>query len=125
MSDPLIRFSIQFTQHSRVGSAEIDLLEAIHRAGSLSQAARDLRISYRHAWLLLHSLNHALRSPVAVAKRGGSGGGGAYLTGLGESLVVSYRVLEHEFAQVAAGWLQVIIPMAAEQRIDLAAGSDA
>jgi molybdate transport system regulatory protein len=113
MTDPVIRFTIQFAQHSRVGSAEIGLLEAIHTAGSLSQAARDLQISYRHAWLLLAGLNRAFRSPVALAKRGGNGGGGACLTRLGESLVVSYRALEQEFAQVAAGWLQSIAPMAA------------
>jgi molybdate transport system regulatory protein len=88
MPEPVIRFTIQFAQHSRVGSAEIDLLEAIQTAVTLSQAARYLRISYRHAWLLVDSLNHAFQFSVTVAKRGGSGGGGACLTGLGESLVV-------------------------------------
>jgi molybdenum-dependent DNA-binding transcriptional regulator ModE len=49
MPNPVIRFTIEFARHS-LGSAEIDLLEAIHKTGSLSQAARDLEISYKHAW---------------------------------------------------------------------------
>jgi molybdate transport system regulatory protein len=115
MPNPVIRFTIEFARHSKVGSAEIDLLEAIHKAGSLSQAARDLRISYRHAWLLVDGLKHAFQSPVTVAKRGGNGGGGVCLTVLGESLVDSYRALEQEFAQLAAKGLQSIIPKTTKQ----------
>src|ERR1700730_15759571 len=102
MPNPAIRFTIEFARHSKVGSAEIDLLEAIHKAGSLSQAARDLRISYKHAWRLVDSLKYAFQSPVTVAKRGGNGGGGVCLTKLGESLVESYRALEREFVRQAA-----------------------
>jgi molybdate transport system regulatory protein len=114
MPNPVIRFTIEFARHSQVGSAEIDLLEAIHKAGSLSQAARDLRISYKHAWLLVDSLKYAFKSPVTVAKRGGNGGGGVRLTRLGESLVDSYRALEQDFAQLAARALQSIIPKTRE-----------
>jgi molybdate transport system regulatory protein len=106
MPKPVIRFTIEFARHSQVGSAEIGLLEAIHKAGSLSQAARDLRISYKHAWLLVDGLNSAFRLPVTVAKRGGNGGGGVCLTRLGKSLVDSYRALEQEFALLAAKGLQ-------------------
>jgi molybdate transport system regulatory protein len=105
-----IIFTIEFARNSYVGSAEINLLEAIHKVGSLSQAARDLRISYKHAWLLIDSLKYAFESPVTVAKTGGNGGGGVCLTKLGESLVESYRALEREFAQLAAKSLQSIIP---------------
>jgi molybdate transport system regulatory protein len=79
MPNPVIRFTIEFARHSQVGSAEISLLEAIHKAGSLSQAARDLRINYKHAWLRLDGLNSSFRLPVTVAKRGGNGGGGVCL----------------------------------------------
>ena len=109
-ADPVIRFAIEFARHSRVGSAQIDLLEAIRKTGSLSQAARDLRISYRHAWLLVDGLKPAFQSPLVVAKTGGNGGGGMCLTSLGESLVDSYRALEREFAQLAAEGFQSIIP---------------
>jgi molybdate transport system regulatory protein len=105
-----IVFTIKFARNSHVGSAEIDLLEAIHKAGSLSQAARDLRISYKHAWRLVDSLKYAFRSPVTVAKKGGNGGGGVCLTRLGESLVDRYRALEREFARLAAKSLKALYP---------------
>jgi molybdate transport system regulatory protein len=108
--NPAILFTIEFARNSHVGSAEINLLEAIHKAGSLSQAARDLRISYKHAWLLVDNLKYVFRSPVTVAKKGGNGGGGVCLTRLGESLVDSYRALEREFARLAARSFEALSP---------------
>jgi molybdate transport system regulatory protein len=113
-ADPAIIFTIKFAPNSHVGSAEIDVLEAIHKAGSLSQAARDLSISYKHAWQLVDSLKCAFRSPVTVAKKGGNGGGGVRLTGLGESLVDRYRALEREFARLAAEKFESIVPKTRE-----------
>jgi molybdate transport system regulatory protein len=113
-ANPVILFTIDFARNSHVGSAEINLLEAIHKAGSLSQAARDLRISYKHAWLLVDSLKYAFQSPVTVAKQDGNGGGGVCLTRLGESLVDSYRAMEQEFGQLAAKGLRSIIPKTRE-----------
>jgi molybdate transport system regulatory protein len=74
---------IDFAKHAHVGPGKIELLEAIRHAGSLSQAARDLGISYRHAWQLAESLKCAFQAPVTLATRGGNGGGGNCLTGFG------------------------------------------
>jgi molybdate transport system regulatory protein len=112
----MIKFSIEFAQHSRVGRDAIELLEAIRDTGSLSQAARGLGISYRHAWRLVDALKPAFREPVTVATRGGSGGGGVRLTALGESLVDSYRALEQTFSRLAAVGLQDIAPMISDAR---------
>jgi molybdate transport system regulatory protein len=112
----MIKFTIEFAPHSRVGRDAIELLEAIRDTGSLSQAARDLGISYRHAWRLVDALKHAFREPVTVATRGGSGGGGVRLTTLGESLVDSYRILEQQFSRLAVTGLQDIAPMISDSR---------
>jgi molybdate transport system regulatory protein len=114
MLNPVVRVRIDFAKHSHVGPGKIELLEAIRHAGSLSQAARDLGISYRHAWQLAESLKSAFQSPVTLATRGGSGGGGICLTGLGESLVDSYRALEREFSDLARSRLQNITAMTKE-----------
>jgi len=53
LQNPVIRFRIDFAENSYVGPGKIDLLEAIKDSGSLSQAARDLGMSYRRAWLLI------------------------------------------------------------------------
>ncbi|HWX79548.1 MAG TPA: hypothetical protein VNZ02_05645 [Steroidobacteraceae bacterium] len=102
MRNPVIRFRIDFAENSYVGPGKIDLLEAIRDSGSLSQAARDLGMSYRRAWLLVDSFKTGFLEPVTSATTGGKGGGGVALTKFGQGLVDSYRALEREFAALAA-----------------------
>ena len=67
---------------------------AIERTGSISKAGRALGMSYRRAWLLVADLNACFRAPVVAAQTGGSHGGGAALTPLGQDLIRHYRALE-------------------------------
>jgi molybdate transport system regulatory protein len=85
-----------------VGPGKIALLEEIGRGGSLSQAARELGMSYRRAWQLLDSLNQGFREPVALTAKGGRGGGGATLTAFGRRLIRSYRNFDAEVQARAA-----------------------
>lgn len=96
MSHLIARIRVDFAASCSVGPGKIALLEGIDRVGSLSQAARELGMSYRRAWLLLASLNASFREPVAVSVKGGSRGGGAHLTRLGRELVRLYRSFEHD-----------------------------
>ncbi len=89
-----LRFRVDFAEQCSVGLGKVELLEQIGRSGSLSQAARDLGMSYRRAWLLLADLNDSFDRPVAALSVGGAGGGGARLTAFGEHLVAAYRRLE-------------------------------
>ena len=89
-----LRFRVDFAEQCSVGLGKVELLEQIGRSGSLSQAARDLGMSYRRAWLLLADLNDSFDRPVASLSVGGAGGGGARLTAFGEHLVAAYRRLE-------------------------------
>jgi molybdate transport system regulatory protein len=103
-----VRLRIDFGPQSSVGPGKIALLEHIETSGSLSQAARDLGMSYRRAWLLLDDLNHALAEPVITTSVGGAGGGGAQLTGFGRKLIAAYRDVEHASQDMAAerlSWL--------------------
>jgi molybdate transport system regulatory protein len=93
-SDVTIRFRIDLGGGRAVGPGKIALLEHIGASGSLSQAARELGMSYRRAWQLLESLNQAFRDRVAATSTGGRGGGGAALTPFGAALVHSYRRFE-------------------------------
>ena len=92
----VVRFRVDFAPPCSVGPGKIALLERINRTGSLSQAARDLGMSYRRAWQLLSSLNASFREPVAVTATGGRGGGGARLTAFGRELIGLYRAFEEE-----------------------------
>jgi len=100
-----VRFRVDIGPQCSIGIGKIELLEGIARGGSLSQAARQMRMSYRRAWLLLADLNSSFEEPVAVTSTGGRGGGGVVLTSFGERLVAGYRSLESEFQSLATAQL--------------------
>ena len=74
--------------------AGADLLEQIQATGSLSQAARSLRFSYRRAWMLLDAMNKRWDAPLVVTTVGGRRGGGARLTDLGGRVLRGFRDLQ-------------------------------
>jgi molybdate transport system regulatory protein len=108
MATPTIRFRVDFGDDCAIGPGKIALLEAIERTGSLSAAARLLKMSYRRGWLLLDSLNRSFRRPVAALSTGGRGGGGASLTPFGRTLVTAYRRLEADIVRRARAMLPAV-----------------
>jgi molybdate transport system regulatory protein len=104
MGAPVVRFRIDFAEHSSIGPGKICLLEAIRDAGSLSLGAQNIGMSYRRAWLLVESLKQSFREPVTVASTGGM-----LVTEFGDTLIKSYRELERDFATLAARRLHPII----------------
>src|ERR1700761_968010 len=94
MTDVSVSFRVDFGPGCAIGPGKVALLEHISRTGSLSEAARRLKMSYRRAWLLLEDLNTSFQQPVARMSVGGKGGGGASLTDFGKDLVAAYRELE-------------------------------
>jgi molybdate transport system regulatory protein len=101
-----VRFRVDFGSRISVGIGKIELLEGIERTGSLSQAAREMRMSYRRAWLLLEDLNTSFDRRVSHASIGGRGGGGVILTAFGSSLVAGYRRLESSLQPIASACLE-------------------
>ena len=70
-------------QATILGKGRLELLERIDRCRSISAAARDMGMSYRHAWELVQAMNEAAGG---TARDGGDWrehGGGAGLTPLG------------------------------------------
>jgi molybdate transport system regulatory protein len=102
MPRPAVHFRIDFGGAEPVGPGKIALLEQIARGGSLSQAARDMKMSYRRAWELLESLNGCFRERVALTAKGGRGGGGATLTPFGRTLIAAFRAFDAEVQVRAA-----------------------
>jgi molybdate transport system regulatory protein len=101
-----VRFRVDFGSRCSVGVGKIELLEGIARTGSLSQAAREMRMSYRRAWLLLEDMNTSFDHPVAHASVGGRGGGGVVLTSFGTRLAAGYRQLEASLQPLAGTYLE-------------------
>jgi molybdate transport system regulatory protein len=105
---PLIRFRIDFGEHSNLGPGKIALLEGIKAHGSLSEAARSMGLSYRRAWLLLDSLNESFKLPATINSVGGHGGGGAEVTAFGILLIERYREAERKLNVVAEECLREV-----------------
>jgi molybdate transport system regulatory protein len=101
MAPVSVSFRVDFSPDCAVGPGKIALLEHISSTGSLSEAARKLKMSYRRAWLLLEDLNTSFQQPVAQMSVGGRGGGGASLTQFGSDLVAAYRALEAQIRKRA------------------------
>jgi molybdate transport system regulatory protein len=92
---------VDLASGARIGPGKVAVLEEIARSGSISAAGRALHISYRRTWELVEDLNATLGAPVVQTAAGGSGGGGASLTVLGQAVVVRYRAIEEECGAAA------------------------
>lgn len=81
---------ILFDNGAYLGPDEIALIEAVANFGTISGAARDVGISYSHAWRLIRELNGAFPRPVIVAVIGE----GASSTAFGLQLCAAYRRIQ-------------------------------
>src|SRR5436190_9184537 len=85
------RLWIEINAQPALTEAGADLLEQIAACGSLSEAARRLRFSYRRAWMLLDAMNRRWPTPLVKTVTGGQRGGGAQLTEQGQLVLRTYR----------------------------------
>ncbi|MFC3694905.1 winged helix-turn-helix domain-containing protein [Chenggangzhangella methanolivorans] len=91
-----------------IGPGKIELLEAIHREGSISAAGRAMDMSYRRAWDLVDETAKICGRPVVASQTGGKHGGGAKLTAFGEELIQRYRAIEKAAAKAAKAQLAAL-----------------
>src|SRR5215471_19300240 len=88
------RLWVEIGNERALTEAGADLLEQIEACGSLSEAARRLRFSYRRAWMLLDAMNRRWPSPLVTTATGGKRGGGSRLTERGRRVLSGYRDLQ-------------------------------
>jgi len=67
------------------------LLREIKQTGSLAKAAKNMRMSYRHAWGVLHRIAQRAGGEVVESTRGGKKGGITTLTPFGEEILMEYE----------------------------------
>ncbi|MCX7384846.1 MAG: LysR family transcriptional regulator [Alphaproteobacteria bacterium] len=78
----------------RLGPGKVRLLELIEANGSITAAAREMGMSYRHAWLLVDSLNGAFREPLVETRAGGKADRRAAVTSLGRDVLARFRAMQ-------------------------------
>jgi 8-oxo-dGTP diphosphatase len=84
-----------------LGEGRAELLELIEDRGSLSEAAKEMGMSYRYAWGMVRRISEAAGAPVVESSRGGSRGGRTTLTPLGRELVDAFRRVEDALQEEA------------------------
>ncbi|MFQ5576257.1 MAG: winged helix-turn-helix domain-containing protein [Anaerolineae bacterium] len=71
----------------------VRLLLAVQETGSITQAAKIMRIPYRRAWEKIHQSEERLGLKLVDTQVGGAGGGGATLTPACLDLIDRYTAL--------------------------------
>ena len=78
----------------------IAILRGIAQSGSISQAARDVGVSYKAAWQAIDTLTNLAGAPLVERSVGGAGGGGAQITAAGAALLRTAETMERVRAEV-------------------------
>lgn len=99
---PSLSLRINLDPDGRIGPGKIELLEKIAAYGSISEGARQMEMSYKHAWDLVEEMNKLFGKPLVAAQTGGKRGGGAQLTQVGLAVVTRFRAIERAAASAAA-----------------------
>ncbi len=81
-----------------MGEGKAALLESIKKEGSLNKACKNVKISYKHAWLLLKEIEESVGEPVIIKKRGGKGQG-TFLTEKAVNLLDEYNTYQNILAK--------------------------
>ena len=87
------RIWIEKEGETYLGYGRVILLTRIGELGSISQAAKSMKMSYKQAWDLVDSMNRQANAPLVTASKGGKGGGGTQLTEAGEAAIREFNRL--------------------------------
>jgi molybdate transport system regulatory protein len=83
-----------------LGDTRIRLLEGIERYGSITQAAKQVPLSYKAAWDAVNDMNNLADEALVERSVGGLHGGGTRLTEYGRRMIAFYRALEEDYQVV-------------------------
>jgi molybdate transport system regulatory protein len=86
-----------------MGWGRVLLLERIEKLGSIAEAARSMRLSYRNAWLWTEAMNRLAPAPLIEITTGGLGGRHARLTEEGCKAISEYKKLHARFQEFLGG----------------------
>lgn len=90
-------------QTAYLGIGRIKLLENIAEFGSINQAAKQMKMSYKKAWKLIDEMNALHENhPLVISEKGGKAGGGTQLTDLGRFYIKEFYALEKDLLEFMA-----------------------
>jgi|ERR1019366_2408280 molybdate transport system regulatory protein len=89
-----VRIWVDETNGPFLGIGRVWLLENIGQTGSITNAAKKMKMSYRQAWQLVEDMNKHAQTPLVEKLLGGKDGGGARLTDAGQRAIKTFYALE-------------------------------
>lgn len=112
MHDAKLKLQLRVLLNDEIafGPGKAELLQEIRRSGSISQAAKNMNMSYRRAWQLVETMNNSFQSALVETQKGGTHGGGAKVTDFGEKILNQFRqmeqnarqTIEHDFQDISS-----------------------
>jgi molybdate transport system regulatory protein len=91
------RFWVKSQGKNFLGEGRVELLRRIKLFGSISKAAKDMKMSYKAAWDSVDKMNTLAATPLVESLTGGSHGGGTSLTCAGLEVIDIYDKLMENF----------------------------
>jgi molybdate transport system regulatory protein len=83
-----------------LGPVKTELLYEIRKSGSLSRAAKNMKISYQRAWTMIDEMNRVAPEPLVNMQRGGLNGGGASISGYGDRILKDYLMIQSQIKKM-------------------------
>jgi molybdate transport system regulatory protein len=98
-----------------IGRGRIELLENIQIHGSISKAAKSMKMSYKAAWDSVDIMNKLSNKPIVTKIIGGKGGGGTVITSHAKELIQAYN----EVSSLYRNYFQILSDSFNEQIADI------
>jgi len=93
------RLWINKSEHNFLGQGRMELLMHIEKEGSITKAAKSMKMSYKAAWDAVDAMNNLSEFPLVSSAKGGKGGGGTHLSEYAKELIDTYNILQEEHQQ--------------------------
>jgi len=81
------------------GPTQYKLLRQIIKDGSINAAAKNLNMSYQHAWTIIDKMNKLSPIPLVIRQKGGKDGGGCRISDYGIRIYEEFSHRESLFKE--------------------------
>ncbi len=88
-------FWVNKDEKAFIGKGRVELLKNIQIYGSISKAAKQMKMSYKAAWDSVDIMNKLSREPLVTKVTGGVGGGGTVITTYAKEIINAYDELKN------------------------------